>query len=279
MKAVDIMNPNVIFATLPSTRENVLQLFKNYGISAVPVLKEGKITGIITRKDLLRKIDEDQVALLMTPNPVTVSVEDSVKKVVEILSSTPFRRLPVVERERLVGIITIRDIIKKIAEMNLDLPVRKYVSPQILCVWEETPLKVVGEIMRLGNAEICGVLNENEELVGIVDEKIMLSEALIEDYIVQSTHSSSSDTDDKWSWDGMRDMSVRYFEISVVKLPKEPVKKFMKPPDFVYPQTNASKCAKKMLTNDLDCIPVLDSANRVSGMVKDKDLIRVLLEI
>lgn len=279
MKAVDIMNPNVIFATLPSTRENVLQLFKNYGISAVPVLKEGKITGIITRKDLLRKIDEDQVALLMTPNPVTVSVEDSVKKVVEILSSTPFRRLPVVERERLVGIITIRDIIKKIAEMNLDLPVRKYVSPQILCVWEETPLKVVGEIMRLGNAEICGVLNENEELVGIVDEKIMLSEALIEDYIVQSTHSSSSDTDDKWSWDGMRDMSVRYFEVSVVKLPKEPVKKFMKPPDFVYPQTNASKCAKKMLTNDLDCIPVLDSANRVSGMVKDKDLIRVLLEI
>lgn len=279
MKAVDIMNPNVIFATLPSTRENVLQLFKNYGISAVPVLKQGKIAGIITRKDLLRKIDEDQVALLMTPNPVTVSVEESVKKVVEILSSTPFRRLPVVERERLVGIITIRDIIKKIAEMNLDFPVRRYISPQILCVWEETPLKVVGEIMRLGNAEICGVLNENEELVGIVDEKIMLSEALIEEYIIHSTHSSSSDTDDKWSWDGMRDMSVRYFEVSVVKLPKEPVKRFMKPPDFVYPQTNASKCAKKMLANDLDCIPVLDSANRVSGMVKDKDLIRVLLEI
>ncbi|MDI9610411.1 MAG: CBS domain-containing protein [Archaeoglobaceae archaeon] len=279
MKAVEIMNPNVIFATLPSTRENVLQLFKGYGISAVPVLKEGKIAGIITRKDILRKIDEDQVALLMTPNPVTVNVEDSVKKVVEILSSTPFRRLPVLDREKLAGIITVRDIIKKIAEMNLDLPVRKYVSPQILCVWEETPLKVVGEIMRLGNAEICGVLNENEELVGIVDEKIMLSEALIEDYIVQSTHSSSSDTDDKWSWDGMRDMSVRYFEVSVVKLPKDPVKKFMKPPEFVYPQTNASKCAKKMLSNDLDCIPVLDSLNRVSGMVKDKDLIRVLLEI
>lgn len=279
MKAVDIMNPNVIFATLPSTRENVLQLFKVYGISAVPVVKEGRLVGIVTRKDLLRKIDEDQLALLMTPNPVTVNVEDTGRKVVEILSTTPFRRLPVLDREKLVGIITVRDIIKKIAEMNLNVPVRKYVSPQILCVWEETPLKVVGEIMRLGNAEICGVLNENEELVGIVDEKIMLSEALIEDYIVQSTHSSSSDTDDKWSWDGMRDMSVRYFEVSVVKLPKEPVKKFMKPPDFVSPQTNVSKCAKKMLISDLDCIPVLDSLNRVSGMVKDKDLIRVLLEV
>lgn len=279
MKAIDIMNPNVIFATLPSTRETVLQLFKGYGISAVPVLKEGRLVGIITRKDILRKIEEDQVALLMTPNPVTVNVNDSVRRIVEILSSTPFRRLPVVDGEKLAGIITVRDIIKKIAELNLDIPVRKYINPQIVCVWEETPLKVVGEIMRLGNAEICGVLNENEELVGIMDEKIMLSEALIEDYIIQSTHSSSSDTDDKWSWDGMRDLSVKYFEISVVKLPKEPVKKFMKPPDFVYPQTNVSKCAKKMISNDLDCIPVLDSMNRVSGMVKDKDLIRVLLEV
>lgn len=279
MKAIDIMNPNVIYATLPSTRDAVLQLFKGYGISAVPVLKEGRLVGIITRKDILRKIEEDQVALLMTPNPVTVNVNDSVKKIVEILSSTPFRRLPVVDGEKLAGIITVRDIIKKIAELNLDIPVKKFINPQIVCVWEETPLKVVGEIMRLGNAEICGVLNENEELVGIMDEKIMLSEALIEDYIIQSTHSSSSDTDDKWSWDGMRDLSVKYFEVSVVKLPQEPVKKFMKPADFVYPQTNVSKCAKKMISNDLDCIPVLDSMNRVSGMVKDKDLIRVLLEV
>ncbi|MEM0350843.1 MAG: CBS domain-containing protein [Archaeoglobaceae archaeon] len=279
MKAKDIMNAKVIYATLPSNRQTVLQLFKEYGISAVPVLKEGKLVGIITRKDLLRKIDEDQVALLMTPNPVSVSVDDTVEKVVKILSTTPFRRLPVLEGERLAGIITVRDIVKKIAEMNINVPVKKYVSPQIVCVWEETPLNVVGEIMRLSNAEICGVLNEDDQLVGIVDEKIMLGEALIEDFLLRSMHSSSSDTDDKWSWDGMRDLTVRYFEVSVVKLPRDPVKKFMKPADFVYPQTSISKCARKMVKDDLDCIPVLDSFNRVAGIVKDKDLIRVLLDV
>jgi CBS domain-containing protein len=279
MKARDIMNPRVIYATLPSNRQTVLQLFKEHGISAVPVLKGGKLVGIVTRKDLLRKIDEDQLALLMTPNPVAVSVEDSVQKIATILSTTPFRRLPVLDGEKLVGIITVRDLIKEIAEMNLDIPVKKYINPQIVCVWEETPLKVVGEIMRLSNAEICGVLNENDELVGIVDEKIMLSEALIEDFLMKSTQSSSSDTDDKWSWDGMRDLAVRYFEVSVVKLPKEPVKKFMKPADFVYPQTGISKCAKKMVKDDLDRIPVLDSFNRVAGIVKDKDLIRVLVDV
>ena len=63
------MNPNVISISLPSTREKVLELFKEYGISAVPVLKKGKLVGIVTRKDILRKIDEDQAI----PSPAKVA--------------------------------------------------------------------------------------------------------------------------------------------------------------------------------------------------------------
>ncbi len=279
MKASDIMNPNVIYATLPSTRDKVLQLFKEYEISAVPVLKNSTLVGIVTRKDILRKIEENQLALLMTPNPVTVDVNTDVKEVVRILTSTPFRRLPVMDGDRLAGIITIRDIVKKIAEMNIEKAVREYITHHIVCVWDETPLNVVGEIMRLSNSEFCGVLNENDELVGIVDEKIMLTETLIEDFLEQTTYSSSSDTDDSWSWDTVRDYTVKYFEVSVVKLPKEPVKTYMKQPEFVYPQTAVSKCARKMVKSDIDYVPVLDSENRLMGTVRDKDLIKVLLEI
>ncbi|WP_202319767.1 CBS domain-containing protein [Archaeoglobus neptunius] len=278
MKAAEIMNSNVICATVPSTRDNVLELFKKYEISAVPVLKNSELVGIVTRKDILRKIEENQLALLMTPNPVTVNANADVKDVVKILTSTPFRRLPVVENNRLVGIITVRDIVKKLAEMNFEKSVKEYVTPYIVCVWEETPLNVAGEIMRLSNSEMCGVLNDNDELVGVIDEKIMLTETLIEDFIEQTSYSSSSDTDDSWSWDAVRDYTVKYFEVSVVKLPKDPVKKYMKQPEFVYPQTNVSKCAKKMVKSDLDYMPVLDSENRLIGTVKDKDLIKVLLE-
>ncbi len=279
MKASEIMNPNVIYATLPSTRNKVLQLFKEYEISAVPVLKNSTLVGIVTRKDILRKIEENQLALLMTPNPVTVDVDADVKEVVRILTSTPFRRLPVMDGDRLAGIITIRDIVKKIAEMNIEKAVKEYITRHIVCVWDETPLNVVGEIMRLSNSEFCGILNENDELVGIVDEKIMLTETLIEDFLEQTTYSSSSDTDDSWSWDTVRDYTVKYFEVSVVKLPKEPVKTYMKQPEFVYPQTAVSKCARKMVKSDIDYVPVLDSENRLMGTVRDKDLIKVLLEI
>ncbi len=278
MKAAEVMNPNVVYATLPSTRDKILSLFKDHGISAVPVIKDGKVVGIVTRKDILRKIEENQLALLMTPNPVTVEPDTDIREVVSILTRTPFRRLPVVRNGELVGIITVRDLIKKIAEMEIQKSVRDYIYPSIVCVWNQTPLNVVGEIMRLSNSEICGVLDDSNNLVGIIDEKVMLTETLIDEFIEQTTYSSSSDVDDNWSWSGLRDVTFKYFEVSVVKLPKDPVKKFMKSPEFVYPQTSVSKCAKKMVAKDIDHMPVLDSMNRVAGLVRDKDLIKVLLE-
>ncbi|WP_052302940.1 CBS domain-containing protein [Archaeoglobus veneficus] len=278
MKAKDVMNKNVIYATLPGTRENVLELFKKYEISAVPVMKNDELVGIVTRKDILRKIEEDQLALLMTPDPVTVQASDSINKVVEILSTTPFRRLPVLDGKKLVGIITVRDIIAKIAEMNIEMPVKDFVTPRVVCVWDETPLSIVGEVMRLSNSELCPVLDSSASVVGVVDEKIMLTETLIEDFIEQTQYSSSSDTDDAWTWDAIRDITIKYFEVSVVKLPKEPVKNFMKKAVFVYPQTPVSKCAREMVRNDIDHMPVLDAENRLMGLVHDKDIIKVLLK-
>lgn len=278
MKAEDVMNKNVICATLPDTRDNVLALFKKYHISAVPVIKNGSLAGIVTRKDLLRKIDEDQLALLMTPNPTTVQVHEPIEKVAEIFTRTCFRRLPVLDGDKLVGIITLRDMMKKISEMTIDETVERYVIKNATCVWEETPLNIVGEIMRVANAELCPVLDSNAEIVGRIDEKIMLTESLIEEFIEQTHYSSSSDSDDAWTWDSIRDFSIKYFEVSVVKLPKEPVKKFMKKAVFVYPQTSVSKCAREMVRNDIDHIPVLDAENRLMGLVNDTELVKVLVK-
>ncbi|MFO7967498.1 MAG: CBS domain-containing protein [Archaeoglobaceae archaeon] len=278
MKAQDVMNKNVIYTTLPNTRDSVLQLLKEHHISAVPIVKNGDLAGIVTRKDLLRKIDEDQLALLMTPKPTTVQINDPIEEVAEIFANTKFRRVPVLKDNQLMGIITLRDMVKMISEMSIEEPIRDHISASTTCVWEETPLNIVGEIMRVANAELCPVLDNGAEIVGIVDEKIMLTESLIEEFIEQTHYSSSSDSDDDWTWDSIRDFSVKYFEVSVVKLPKEPVKNYMKKAAFVYPQTLVSKCAREMVRQDLDHIPVLDVENRLMGMLDDKELVKVLLK-
>lgn len=277
VKAEDVMNKNVIYTTLPNTRDSILQLFKEHRISAVPILKNGDLAGIVTRKDLLRKIDEDQLALLMTPKPKTVQVSDPMEKVAELFANTKFRRVPVLDGNQLVGIITLRDMVQMISEMSIEEPIKEHISAFTTCVWEETPLNIVGEVMRVANAELCPVLDDNAEIVGIVDEKIMLTESLIEEFIEQTHYSSSSDSDDDWTWDSIRDLSVKYFEVSVVKLPQEPVKNYMRKSAFVYPQTLVSKCAREMVKRDLDHIPVLDVENRLMGMVDDKELVKVLL--
>ncbi|WP_457549814.1 CBS domain-containing protein [Archaeoglobus sp.] len=279
MKVKDVMIKSVIYLELPSTRDRLLEVLKEYKISAVPVLKNGKLVGIVTIKDILKKIEENQLALLMTENPVTVKPNDSIKKVVEIFLKNPFRRLPVVEKDKLVGFLTVRDLIKKIAEMNIDKPVRDYMCDKVVCVWYGMPLNVCGEVMRLSGSELCPVLDDNAKLVGLVDENIMLNESLIEEFIEKTQYSSSSDVDDEWSWEGTRDYVTKFFEVSVLRLPKEPVKNFMKKSAHVYPQTSVSKCAKEMIKNDIDHIPVLDHTDRICGIVKDKSLIKVLHEI
>ena len=279
MKVRDVMTKGVIYVELPNTRDKVLETLKKYNVSAVPVLKNGKLVGIVTIKDLLKKVEEDQLALLMTENPVTVKPSDSIKKVVEIFLKNPFRRLPVVERGKLVGFLTVKDLIKKIAELDIDKPVKEYMCDSVVCAWDGMPLNIACEIMRLSNSELCPVLDSNAKLVGLVDEKIMLTESLIEEFIEKTQYSSSSDRDDVWSWDSMRDHVVKFFEISILKLPKDEVKKFMKKPAFVYPQTPVSKCAREMIKNDIDHIPVLDHLDRICGIVKDKSLIKVLLDI
>uniref|UniRef100_A0A7C4WJK9 CBS domain-containing protein n=1 Tax=Geoglobus ahangari TaxID=113653 RepID=A0A7C4WJK9_9EURY len=279
MKAKDIMNPNVIYAELPNTREYVLELFKEYNISAVPVLKNGKLVGIVTRKDILRKIAEDQLALLMTPNPIYVTIDTDIKEIAKIFTSTEFRRLPVTENGKLVGIITVRDLIKLIADKEINKPIKDFIRYNAVCLWQETPLNVAGEIMRIANVEVCPVLGDNMRVVGIIDEKILLTETLIEEFIESTQYASSSDSDDSWAWDGIRDYTVKYFEVSVIKLPQEPVKKYMKKPVFASPQSSVSKVAREMVKNDLDYIPVLDVNDRFVGIVSDKDLIKVLLEV
>ena len=74
------MVDDVVSVETPGSRDDVLRILKRTGISGVPVTKDGKLVGIITRKDLLRKADETQLSLLMTADPVTISPDATVTK-------------------------------------------------------------------------------------------------------------------------------------------------------------------------------------------------------
>ena len=124
----DYMTSDVVHVEIPGNRDDVLKILKRTGISGVPVIKNKKIVGIITRKDLLRKPEEVQLGLLMTPKPMTIEPDMDLQEAARILVTRRIRRLPVVGRvmeisgvdaipildaeNRLQGIISERDLIR-----------------------------------------------------------------------------------------------------------------------------------------------------------------------
>jgi CBS domain-containing protein len=273
----DIMIKSVKSIEIPGSRDEVLDLMQKERISAVPVVKEGTLLGIVTRIDLLKHPTEEQIALLMTRDPVTITPDAPISEAARILIMTGLRRLPVVVKNKLVGIVTVADIVGAIGQMDISGPIKTYVRNNIVAVWEETPVNVVSEIIRLSKHDALPVLNSKSELTGIITITDLINMSRIEDSVERSDMSSASD-EDKWTWESMRDTMSLYYGVSSIKLPDAPVKSVMiKEVITAFHKTTISDCAKKMRRNRIEQMPVITADNKLDGLLLDRELLNVLV--
>jgi len=124
-----IMTDNLVKLNLNDSLTKAESLFKKNKIRHLPVVSGDEIVGMLSYTDLLRisfadATDEsgdsvettvyDMFTLeqVMTSQVKTVNAEDNIKDVAEIFTTAEFHALPVVENNKLVGIVTTTDIIK-----------------------------------------------------------------------------------------------------------------------------------------------------------------------
>jgi CBS domain-containing protein len=275
----DVMIREVASAELPGSRDEVLEILKTKHISGVPIVKNGELLGIVTRTDLLKNPEEEQIALIMTRNPVTISPGKSIAEAACLILENNIRRLPVVENNKLLGILTIADIIGAMAKMNITTPISDYLGNHVVSVWSETPITVVGAIMELADVKAVPILDSNLALVGVASDKDLIGASIIEDRTEVSNMSSGSD-DDAWTWESLRDTMSLYYSVSKIKLPGYPVKdiiKFKGEPETVVSSSQVSESAKKMRRKRLDQIPVITSSRNLLGLLRDKDLLKAII--
>ncbi len=273
----DIMVEDVAYMTVPGTREELMEICKERYISGVPIVKEGKVVGVVTRQDLLRNPDEGQIALLMSRNPITISPDATIAEAARIILSRRIRRLPVVEDDKLVGIISVADMVRKIAEMDIKAPVCDYIGDNIVAVWDEMPLSVAGRIMELAGAKAVPVLNLGLELVGLITDRDLINAAVIEDGTEHSDLSLGSD-EDEWTWEGMRDTMRLYYNVSKIKLPDKLIKDVMvKELVTATRDCEVSECAGRMSKNRFDQLPVISASGKLTSILLDRDLLDVLV--
>ncbi|AYK14854.1 MAG: CBS domain-containing protein [Methanosarcina flavescens] len=275
----DIMVRDVASATLPGSRDEVLKILKNKHISGVPVLKDSKVVGIVTRTNLLQNPEEEQLALLMTRDPITISPGSDLQTAARLLLKHGIRRLPVVDNGKLVGLVTVADVVGTIADMNIDIPIKDYVEKEVVAIYSETPLPVAARIMELAAVKAVPVLDANLELVGIISDRDIIAASVIEDSVEMSDMSSGLD-DDAWTWESMRDTLSIYYSVSRIKVPNLIGRDIMiKEPITATYIASVSDCARKMKRNRIDQIPIINSNRKLQGLLRDHDLLKPLIEM
>jgi CBS domain-containing protein len=270
------MTSDVVRVEIPGNRDDVLKILKRTGISGVPVIKNKKLVGIITRKDLLRKPEETQLGLLMTSKPVTISADADMREAARLLITHKIRRLPVVENSKLVGLLSVADLIHAIAQMKITDQIRDAYMSQTFALWEDTPLPLVGRVMEISGVDSIPILDSESRLQGIISERDLIRHSSIEDSVGVSDFSNGTD-DDEWTWESIRDMHTLSYSISKVQLPDRPVKTVMIKNVVAVPQNaEVSECALKMRRARVDQLPVINGDKRLVAMLYDRELIRVL---
>lgn len=154
MKVKDVMNPDVVFCKPDDTVREAAKILKDNNISGAPVLEEGQLVGVVSEGDLLEllvipekgnlwlpspfevievpirellsweetkkmlsDVGSTKVEEIMTKDVHTISSEASVEDASELMVRRRINRLPVMENDRVVGIVTRGDIIKGLAKL------------------------------------------------------------------------------------------------------------------------------------------------------------------
>ena len=109
------MSSDLLSVEASSSIIEVAQRMVDRNVGAVLVLDDGRLTGILTERDVLRAVarglrDDTRVADCMTAHPETIGPDDTTEHAVVLMLHGGFRHLPVVEGERVLGMLSMRDL-------------------------------------------------------------------------------------------------------------------------------------------------------------------------
>jgi CBS domain-containing protein len=107
---------------------DIAKLLREHGIGCIVIVSDDKIAGIVSERDLLRaigqagpKVLEQPVSDFMTKSVITAREADTVDQLMAEMTKRRFRHMPVVEKNRLIGLVSIGDLVKiQISEIEME---------------------------------------------------------------------------------------------------------------------------------------------------------------
>ena len=116
IKVKDIMNQNIITITEQTSIVEAAKLMAKHNIGFLPILNNDKLVGVITDRDIIKNVINKEkdiyaaVKIAMTTNTITVNKNDDISIAITKMANNQIRRIIVIDKNRIVGIISISDI-------------------------------------------------------------------------------------------------------------------------------------------------------------------------
>ncbi len=270
----DVMSTDLIVGYVPGSIKDALDILAKNNVSGMPILKKDtkNVVGVITRTDIFKNSDEDQIALVMNEDFHYIKKDQDIIDAAKLLLENRIHGLPVINNKKnLVGIISPKDIIKKMLLKN-NCTINDFFSNLVVPIYENTPINIVMEIINITNENALPILNDKLQLTGIISDGDLFKLSTIQEGIERSDLGLGSD-EDQWTWEGIRDTVRLYYSTTQVTLPFVPVKEVMiRNVKKVSKNTPVSDVANMMIKNDISHIPIVNADDRLVGMVSDIDL-------
>ena len=125
MNIENIMSKNIIVGSVTNTLEEIATLMKKYDIGFLPIKDQKKIVGVITDRDIVvsaisNKCSQNEIIdKYITRNIITIDKNENVENAIELMGEKKVKRLVVTDKNKIVGIISLSDLINTNIEQNI----------------------------------------------------------------------------------------------------------------------------------------------------------------
>lgn len=115
----DLVKDRRVYSTsADSTVLEAARSMMEHNIGALPVMREGELVGIVSERDIMNRVvavgrmpGTTKVSEIMTPNPKSIHMSESVENGLFLMREFGFRHLPITDGRELKGLVSLRDLL------------------------------------------------------------------------------------------------------------------------------------------------------------------------
>ena len=272
----EVMTKNPITCFVPSSVEKAVKILTKNNITGMPIVdSEGKYAGVLSRRDIFKNVEETQTAIVMrTPEPIRET--DPISKAAKEMVKEGKRHLVVVnESRKVVGIVTPQNLLPEAAKLFGDKKISEIFVDKVIPVWNETPLKVLFNVLRISGTYVFVVIDTEGKMVGLVTDRDIFDKIEFTRNSVSSEGRMDED-EDPWTWTGLKNFVQYAVQKNLVNIPDYNVDSVMiKEPKVSYKNEKLSSVISVMLKGNFNQIPIIEGDNKPFGMLYDLNIMRL----